>query len=158
MAFSREHSPCLPDRDRMLAAGVVEGGKALDAEVHLASYDPYVTEQPVTLVGMRKYGHEIKGLGQALRRKVAGQEHVGVGQIQLLAAGILHGPQREVPALPVIQDGAEDARGVEGRQAQPIYRAVLTDERRRIQIPDDTVVFDGQITHAGYRLQSSAFR
>jgi hypothetical protein len=27
-----------------------------------------------------------------------------------------------------------------------------------VEVPDDTVVLDGQITHTGYRLQASAFR
>src|SRR5215210_1565267 len=44
MAFCREHGPRLPDRDRMVAAGVVEGRKALHAEVHLTPYDPHVTD------------------------------------------------------------------------------------------------------------------
>src|SRR5215208_4411094 len=131
----------------MVAAGVVEGWQALDAEVHLPPDDPHVTDEPVTLVRARHDRHEVKGLGQALGREEAGQEHVGVRQIELVAVGVLQRVQREMPTLLVVEDRAEDARGVEGGQAQPVYSPVGTDERRRVEVPDDTVVFDWQIPH-----------
>src|SRR5829696_2950632 len=131
----------------MVAAGVVEGWQAFDAEIHLPSYDPHVTDEPVTLARARHDRHEVKGLGKARSREVAGQEHVCIGQVKLLAVGVIHRSQREMPALLVVEDGAEDARGVEGRQAQPVYGAVGTDQRRRVQVPDDAVVLDGQISH-----------
>src|SRR5919112_5439295 len=142
----------------MVAAGVVESWQALDAEVHLPPDVPHVTDKPVTLARARHDRHEVKGLGQAFRRGEAGQEHVGVGQIELVAVSVLPRSQREMPTPLVVEDGAEDARGVEGGQAQPVYGAVSTDERRRVQVPDDTVVLDRQITHVRYRLQASAFR
>ena len=132
----------------MVAAGVVEGWQTLDAEVHLPPDNPHVTDEPVTLARARHNRHEVKGFGQARRREVAGQEHVGVRQIELVAVGVRHRLQREMPTLLLVEDRAEDARGVEGRQAQPIYGAVGTDQRRRVQVPDDTVVFDGQIPHS----------
>src|SRR5215213_3793695 len=132
----------------MAAAGVVEGRQTLDAENHLPPYDPHVTDEPVTLPRARHDRHEVKGLGQARRREEAGQEHVGIGQVELVAVGVLHRSQREMPALLVVEDGAEDTRGVEGGQAQPVYGAVGTDERSRVQIPDDTVVLDRQIPHS----------
>src|SRR5215203_4492777 len=131
----------------MVAAGVVEGWQAFDAKIHLPPYDPHVTDEPVTLARARHDRHEVKGLGKARRREVPGQEHVGIGQVELLAVGVIHRSQREMSALLVVEDGAEDARGVEGRQAQPIDGAVGTDQRRRVQVPDDTVVLDGQISH-----------
>src|SRR5919106_2926282 len=132
----------------MVAAGVIEGRQALDAETHLPPNDPYVADEPVPLPRTRHDRHEVKGLGQAFGREVAGQEHVGVGQVELVAVGVLHRMQREMPALLVVEDGAEDTRGVEGGQAQPVYGAVGTDERSRVQIPDDTVVLDRQIPHS----------
>src|SRR5215210_8700652 len=141
----------------MVAAGVVEAWQALDAEVHLPPDDPHVTDEPVPLVRARHDRHEVKGLGQALGREEAGQEHVGVRQIELVAVGVLQRVQREMPALLVVEDRAEDARGVEGGQAQPVYGAVRADERRRAEVPDDTVVFDGQIPHITLRLRASTF-
>src|SRR5215212_2788592 len=61
----REDSSCLPDGDRMTAAGVIEGRQALEAKTHLPPYDPHVTDEPVTLLRSRHYGHEVKGFGQA---------------------------------------------------------------------------------------------
>ena len=71
----------------------------------------------MALLRVRHYRHEVERLGQAFRREEAGQEHVGVGQVELVAVGVHHGPQREIPALLVVEDGAEDARGVESGQA-----------------------------------------
>jgi hypothetical protein len=41
-----------------------------------------------------------------------------------VAVGVLHRSQREMPALLLVEDGAEDTRGVEGGKAQPVYGAV----------------------------------
>src|ERR671921_2088125 len=132
----------------MVAAGVVEGWQTLDAKTHLPPYDPHVTDEPVTLPRARHDRHEVKRLGKTRRREEAGQEHVGIGQVELVAVGELHWSQREMPTLLVVEDRAEDTRGVEGGQAQPVYGAVGTDERSRVQIPDDTVVLDRQIPHS----------
>src|SRR5215204_1399774 len=132
----------------MVAAGVVEGWQALDAEIHLPPYDPHVADEPVRLLRTRHDRHEVKCLGKARRREEAGQEHVGIGQVELVAVGVLHRSQREMPAFLVVEDGAKNTRGVEGWQAQPVYGAIGTDERSRVQIPDDTVVLDRQIPHS----------
>src|SRR5215210_8352061 len=132
----------------MVAAGVVEGWQALDAKIHLPPYDPHVTDEPVTFPRGLHDRLEVKGLGKARRREEAGQEHVRIGQVELVAVSVLHGSQREIPALLVVEDGAEDTRGVEGGQAQPVYGAVGADERSSVQIPDDTVVLDRQIPHS----------
>src|SRR5215213_4619835 len=83
----------------MGAAGVVEGWQALDEEIHPPPYDPHVTYEPVTLPRARHDRHEVKGLGKARRREEAGQEHVGIGQVELVAVGVLHRSQREMPSL-----------------------------------------------------------
>src|SRR5918993_3914824 len=131
----------------MGAAGVVEGWQALDEEIHPPPYDPHVTYEPVTLPQARHDRHEVKGLGKARRREEAGQEHVGIGQVELVAVGVLHRSQREMSALLLVEDGTEDTRGVEGGKAQPVYGAVGTDERRRVEVPDDTMVLYRQIPH-----------
>src|SRR5215210_9592176 len=132
----------------MVAAGIVEGWKALDTEMNLPPDDPHVSHEPVTLPRARHDWHEVEGLSKSRRREEAGQEHVGIGQVELVAVGVLHRSQREMPALLVVEDGAEHTRGVEGGQAHPVYGAVGTDERSRVQIPDDTVVLDRQIPHS----------
>src|ERR671915_1435850 len=132
----------------MVAAGIVEGWKALDTEWNLPPDDPHVADEPVTLPRARHDRHEVKGLGKARMREEAGQEHVGIGQVELVAVGVLHRSQREMPALLLVEDGAEDTRGVEGGKAQPVYGAVGTDERRRVEVPDDTMVLYRQIPHS----------
>src|SRR5215204_3135785 len=132
----------------MVAAGVVEGWQALDAEIHLPPYDPHVADEPVRLLRTRHDRHEVKCLGKARRREEAGQEHVGIGQVELVAVGVLHRSQREMPAFLVVEDGAKNTRGVEGWQAQPVYGAVGTDQRRRVEVPDDTMVLYRQIPHS----------
>src|ERR687889_443224 len=132
----------------MVAAGVVEGRQTLNPTAPLPPYSPDFRDEPVTLPRARHDRHEVKRLGKTRRREEAGQEHVGIGQVELLAVGELHWSQREMPTLLVVEDRAEDTRGVEGGQAQPVYGAVGTDERSRVQIPDDTVVLDRQIPHS----------
>ncbi len=60
-----------------------------------------------------------------------------------MAVDVLDRTQVEASALLVIQDGGEDARRVEGRQAEPVDRPVRADERRRVEIAYDPVVFYG---------------
>src|SRR5215204_763478 len=150
----REDRPGLPDRDRVFPTGVVESWPALDAEVHLSPDDPDVACEPVALARTRHGRHEIQGLSQSLRREKTGQEHVRIRQVELLAAGVLDRAQGKVPALLVVENGTEDARRVEGGQAHPVYSAIRTDERRRMEVPDDPVVFDGQITHSSLQLSA----
>jgi hypothetical protein len=125
---------------------VVEGGSALDVEGHPAPYDPDVTDEPVTLTPLSEDGHEIHDLGHSLRGEEPGEQHVGVRQIQLVTVGVLHRAQIEASAPLVVEDGAENARRVEGRQTQPVYRPVSPDERRCVKIPHDPMVLYGKVT------------
>jgi hypothetical protein len=54
--------------------------------------------------------------------------------------------QAEVTTLLVVEDGAEDARGIEGGKAQPVYGPILSHERRRVQVPYDPVVRYRKVT------------
>ena len=44
----------------------------------------------------------------------------------------------------VAEQRREAGRGVEARQAEPVDRAVAADQRSRLRVADDGVVFDGQ--------------
>ena len=80
----------------MVPAGVVEGRPALDSKVILprqpARYGPAGGGPRA-----RHNRHEVEGLGHALRGEEAGQQHVGVRQVELLAAGVLDGCSAKCP-------------------------------------------------------------
>src|SRR3712207_1021746 len=65
-----------------------------------------------------------------------------------MAVDVVHRTHPEASAPLIVQNRAEDARGVEGRQAQPVYRPVRADERCRVQIAYDPVVLYWEIPHA----------
>jgi hypothetical protein len=102
----------------------------------------------VAFLPFRLYGHEVQHLRHPLRREKPGQKHVCVRQIKLLAASVLQGLELKVAALLVVQDGTEDARGIESGQTQPVYRPLRADERCRVQIAYHPVILYRQITHA----------
>ena len=52
-----------------------------------------------------------------------------------------------MPALAVVEEGAEDAWRIEIWQAAPIDGAVLADEGNGAQVANDAVVVDGQVAH-----------
>jgi hypothetical protein len=54
-------------------------------------------------------------------------------------------PDAEAPALLVVQDGGEDARGIKVRQAEPVDGAVHPHQRGRAQVADDAVMLDGLV-------------
>jgi hypothetical protein len=109
-----EDGPVPPHRCEVVRARVVEGGPALDVEVHPPAHHADVANEPVAGPGDREYRHEVDDLSHPFRRQEAGEENVGIGQVELLAAGVFHRAEAEVPALLVVEDGAEDARGLEG--------------------------------------------
>ena len=55
------------------------------------------------------------------------------------------GPQGEMPAVLVVEDGREDRRRIEMRRTKPIDGAIHTDQRGGVKISDDAVIFDTQI-------------
>ncbi len=92
--------------------------------------------------------HEVGHLGDAGRRfppglqdeRVAGVPPAGRGP-----AGALEViPRRDLPVtvIGVAEQGRETRLGVEARQAQPVHRTVRADQRGRLHVPDDGVVFD----------------
>src|SRR4029077_5413540 len=74
-----------------------------------------------------------------------------VGMVELLALPALAGRRdAEVATLVGVEDRGEDAGRVEVREAQPVDRAVHTDERGRVHVADNTVLLDRQV--AGFLL------
>ena len=54
-----------------------------------------------------------------------------------------------MPSVLVVEQGPEDARGVETGTAEPIDCAVGTDEGRRLQIADQAVLTNGGVAIDG---------
>src|SRR5919202_6359832 len=64
-----------------------------------------------------------------------------------MAVDVVHGMEAEVTAPLIIQDGCEDAGGVEPGEAQPVYRAVRANQGGGVQVTYDAVVFYREISH-----------
>src|SRR5262249_53044839 len=63
--------------------------------------------------------------------------------VELLAPELLAGRgDAKSPALAVVQDGGEDAGGIEVGQAEPVDGSVHPHQRGRAQIADDAVILD----------------
>src|SRR4051794_10354658 len=79
-------------------------------------------------------------------REEAGHEHGGPRQVQLLGRERLVGrPDREAPALLRVEDRAEQTGSVEALGTEPVDRALVADERHRVEVADDPVVLDRQV-------------
>lgn len=142
-----EDGPTPADRDGVPGAGVIEGRAALELEGHLAAYGVHAAYQ-TAVSGTGGDRHVVEDLDDAFRREEAGEQHVGVGQVDLLAASVRERAQPEVPSLLVVQDRAEDARRIERRQAEPVYGAVPAHERRGAQVADDAMVLYRKVSHS----------
>ena len=129
-------------------AAVIEGGTTLDAETELA---PNAAETAVNAAREGEttaQGHEVQELDDAFGIEEAGDENVGGGPVELLAAdgGIDRG-EAEAATFGVIEDGAEEAGGIDVGMAEPIDGAVDAAEGDGAHVADDAVVFDG-LVHA----------
>jgi hypothetical protein len=132
----------------VLLAGVVEGRATIDLDGHLPPYDPNLADQIVACLTFVLDGHEVEHFGHALGREKPGEEHVGVRQVELMAADVLHRTQAKVSALFVVEDGREHAGGVEPGEAHPVYRPVRANQSGGVQVTYDPVALYREIPHA----------
>src|SRR5262249_14743052 len=73
----------------------------------------------------------------------------GVWPVELLVPEVVAGRgDAEAAALEVVQDGGEDAGGVEVWQAEPVDGAVHPYQRGRAQVADDAVMLDGLVARS----------
>jgi hypothetical protein len=139
----------------VLIAGVIEGRRTLHPEVHRSAnhFDPAdELVASVTVLGYM-YRHIVRDLPHAIGTEEAGDQDVGVGPVELFAGYTLRNRcDPEASALSIIEDGSEDARGVEVRQSQPVDRAVYTNQSHAVQIPDDPVVLYRLVGHGVFSL------
>ena len=127
-------------------AGVVEGGTALQMKRQPAADDPDPPDQLVLRRAGAADRHVILDLAHAILVQEAGDEDGGVRPVELLAPEVVAGRgDAEAAALAVVQDGGEDAGGIEVRQAEPVDRAIHPHQRGRAQVADDAVILDGLV-------------
>ena len=138
-------------------AGVVEGRGALHPERHLAPHHPDPPDELVVAVPVLggANGHVVDELPDTLGREEARNEDVRIRPVELLVrAPLRFGRYLEAPTLLVVQDGREDARRVEVREAQPVYGAVRPDQGGAVHVADDPVLLYRSVGH-GFSATSS---
>src|SRR3712207_988890 len=139
----------------MLVAGVIECRRTLHPEVHLSANHFEPADElvaSVTILG-HVYRHIVRDLRYPVERKEPRDEDIGVGPVELFAGYTLRNRGNlEASALLVVEDGGEDARGVEMRQTQPVDRAIHTNQGHAVQITDDPVVLYRLVGHGVFSL------
>ncbi len=146
--------PALTQLERAFGARVIERGAETDLHLRLTGQPLDQSEDAV----MRAYVLALVRPVQALDRHQVGQaeaaavgredrgEHVRPFDVGALGGGETAGGAHAEVSSPVpIEQAAEDGRAVEPRPAQPVYRAVARDERRRVCVADEPVVSDGPV-------------
>jgi hypothetical protein len=103
--------------------------------------------------------HEVEHFADTVCSQEPRDQDSSVGEVQLPAHVVVPvGPDVEVPAAVVVEQGSEDARGVETRAAKPIDSSVGTYEGCRLQVADETVLTDvGVAIHRNVLSSLSSF-
>src|SRR5215213_10769408 len=94
-------------------------------------------------------GHEVQYFGDALGSDETGKENIGIGQVELLAAGVPLRTKTEVAAPLVIQYRSENTWRVECGQAKPVYSPVRADQSGGVEVAYDPVLFDWEVAYVG---------
>ncbi len=132
----------------MLGSSVVEAGRALQHEPHLAPYDPHQTDQQVPIGSDLGFidRHEVDHFAHPVRCHEPRDQDGGVGEVQLLGHIFLAvGCDPESSALVPIEQRGEHAGRVESGEAEPIDRPVGCDEGRGLQVADQSVLGDERV-------------
>ncbi len=143
-----EDRALIGDLERVPLAGVVEAGRALQAEPHLAADAPHDAHDPVPIGRDRRVvgdGHEVDDLGDALFGHEARDQYRRVREVELLDdVPFVFGRDAEVAAAAVVQDAGEDGRGVEARAAVPVDGAVGRDQGGSLEVADQPMLGNGR--------------
>ena len=140
-----EHLGVAPTLGRVGGARIVEARIAAHLEAHLA---PHRLRPPHQVVRLPRvlHGHEVGQLGDAVGIEEPRQQHVGVGEIELLARGALE-ERRDLEASAALRvdEGGEDRRRVEVGQAEEVDRSVHAHQGDGVEVADDAVFPDGGV-------------
>jgi len=137
-------------------AAVAETRLELDREPHRPPDHPDVPDQPVPAGGRALDDrHEVVHLADPVRGHEPGDQYRGIGQVQLPGHVVVAvGRDPVEPAPPGVEQGGEDARGIEPRAAEPVEDAVGAHQCRRLQVADEPMIADVRITSHGLLLRS----
>ena len=124
------------------APRVVEARLDLHHEVRLAAHADHSPHERARSGADR---HEVLDLQLALLRHEARDEHVGVGQVELLSASAARRAERPVAAAAGVEKRAEHARRVDARRAVPVDRPLGAHQRDRVQVADHAVLGDREV-------------
>jgi len=127
-------------------APVVESRRALQLDVHSPADGHDATDEPLAACSCARLPnrHEVLDFAHSLGREEARDEHVGVGEVQLLGLMISpSGPEGEAAPALGVEDRSEHARRVEAWAAVPIDRAIGADKGDRVQVTDHSMLGDG---------------
>ena len=144
-----EHRPLLGELQLMGLAAVVEPGRALGYEADLAADTAHHPDQPMPVAGPLGVldRHEVQHLADPLGGHEPGDQDGGVGEVQLADHDIVAFGGDPAPAAPLgVQQRREHTGRVEPWAAPPVDGAVGGDQRRGLQISDQTVLGDRRIT------------
>ena len=109
---SAEVRAALGEPDLMTHPGVIEAGRDIGDETHLASHRQNPADHAVaTTLPIDVRRHEVLHLGDSVRHEEARDEHIGVGQVQLPGTPALAMRRDSERAAAVgVEDGGKDAR------------------------------------------------
>src|SRR5262245_19376641 len=132
-------------------------GTAAHSKRHRAAYARDAANDTTSLVCLclRTDRHVVGDLRDAGAREKSGFEDIAVRPVELLRPELFTvRSDGESATVRIIQKRREHTRRVEEREAQPIERAVGSDESRRPHVADDAVALDRLVRHPDTSLQS----
>ena len=130
---------------RVNGAGVVEARIAAHGKTYLSPHRLRATHDVVCDTGVF-HRHEIRDLGHTAVGQEPGEQHVGVGQVELPVYRVVE-PRRDLEAAAVIgvEEGRKYRRGIKRRKAEEVDRPVLAYQCDGVKVADDPVVFYGRV-------------
>jgi len=114
---------CLDDLMRVLS--IVTSRAAAKLVSDIASYGRDPSYQPPLFIGLTCSVHEVCYLTHTFCGEEAGEQHIGIGKIELFCLHLLeYRLNAEIPSFVVIEQGGEYAGGVEIGEAHKVNRAI----------------------------------
>ncbi len=127
-------------------ACVVMAHGAAQVDVGLAADHAYPADQQRQVIGFFADGQQVRDFHHGFIAEPAGLQHVGVGQVDLLAAGVgqIRG-ELEDTGIGGVEQRAKDRGAVEFRPAEKIDAAFIVNQRRAAHVADDAVGVNGAL-------------
>ena len=126
--------------------GIVVAHGAAQVDSRLATDHPYPPDQQGQFIDVFADGQQVGDLHHRFIAQPASLQHVGVGQVDLLAAGV--GQVRgklERAGLGRVEQCAKHRRAVEFRPAEEVDAAAVVHQCRAAHVADDPVGIDGAL-------------